>query len=515
MTRLKGTTAAIARRVGFLDGPVRPADPLRTGQGSNASRGPSRGPLGLFQRALHSFEGVTEQVIHFLVRGQRFAVKVVQQVKAQPMLRRQDVKLVQAGRFRTPPTFLMGCGNCRGLPGPFFGRGGMACTPPPSGVAPDRPLPRRGDPLKDLREMPALCKTPAPGEAREANGMIADSNAWRLVAGFKLYECAADGRIRKVGTKRVLKPQRTNGDYMQVRLYHAGGVADPKTGRVPSTACRVHIVIAKAWVPNPLGLPTVHHIDNDETNNAASNLRWATQSEQNRKENRDCTRVGALWRRNPVLKLDAKTGQLVERFTHLAPAAATVGVTDGALRAALKKTGGAPCEYRGFRWEYEPPSEPALLPGEVWRCWYDDVFVSNLARVLRAERIVPRDHKAWYLKVGREGKNHELHIVVATLFVPKLDPAHDTVKHKNGNKKDNRAENLEWTTRAGNTWDAVEKGHMKVRKAVVQIKPRGERVLFESLKSAAEAMKCTYQNISDAIRRRREFAGSTWELRVQ
>ena len=41
----------------------------------------------------------------------------------------------------------------------------------------------------------------------------------------------------------------------------------------------IHKLIAEAFVPNPDGKPWVMHIDSDKTNNAASNLRWATPSE--------------------------------------------------------------------------------------------------------------------------------------------------------------------------------------------------------------------------------------------
>jgi hypothetical protein len=44
---------------------------------------------------------------------------------------------------------------------------------------------------------------------------------------------------------------------------------------------RIHILVAKAFISNPLNLPTVNHKDGNRKNNDVCNLEWATSERQN------------------------------------------------------------------------------------------------------------------------------------------------------------------------------------------------------------------------------------------
>ena len=89
---------------------------------------------------------------------------------------------------------------------------------------------------------------------------------WRPVRGYEgLYEVSASGKVRSIKRGIVLRPCFDGRkQYVHVNLW--------KDGLQKST--NVHRIVAMAFIPNPNGLPEINHIDEDKTNNAASNLEW-------------------------------------------------------------------------------------------------------------------------------------------------------------------------------------------------------------------------------------------------
>lgn len=89
---------------------------------------------------------------------------------------------------------------------------------------------------------------------------------WKPVVGWESgYLVSNEGVVKTIGG-RILKQWPNSAGYPLVRL------------NKPRELCRVHRLVAAAFLPNPDNLPVVNHIDHSRTNNNVNNLEWCTQS---------------------------------------------------------------------------------------------------------------------------------------------------------------------------------------------------------------------------------------------
>ena len=92
---------------------------------------------------------------------------------------------------------------------------------------------------------------------------------------------------------------------------------------------------------------------------------------------------------------------------------------------------------------------------EIWKTGYE---VSDLGRIRRGERILAGSyHSDGYIFTNIHGDQIPIHRFVAEMFIPNPDNKPE-VNHKDGNKMNNSASNLEWVTRSENQEHAVKMG---------------------------------------------------------
>lgn len=69
----------------------------------------------------------------------------------------------------------------------------------------------------------------------------------------------------------------------------------------------------------------------------------------------------------------------------------------------------------------------------------------------------PQENAKGYMRVQLDGRWHRVHRLVGLAFIPNPE-GKPQINHINGNKSDNRAENLEWATGAENREHAIKHG---------------------------------------------------------
>lgn len=148
---------------------------------------------------------------------------------------------------------------------------------------------------------------------------------------------------------------------------------------------------------------------------------------------------------------------------------------------------------------------------EIWKKIPDneDYEVSNMGRVRHITYLKPAPNSNGYLRVGNCGNMtmRTVHRLVATLFVPNPENKAQ-INHINGNKRDNRAENLEWVTQSENIRHGYALGLYKGAGGkggwvkVAKCDPKTDEVIevYESISEAARQVGVGNSTISGAIK---------------
>lgn len=113
---------------------------------------------------------------------------------------------------------------------------------------------------------------------------------WKQITGYEgYYEVSDAGMVRSVdryitdvnGVTRLLKGSEMKlSESVQKDRAEGYPVVNLRKNNT-SLVTPVHVLVAKAFIPNPNNLPTVNHIDGNKKNNRVENLEWASYAENN------------------------------------------------------------------------------------------------------------------------------------------------------------------------------------------------------------------------------------------
>lgn len=176
---------------------------------------------------------------------------------------------------------------------------------------------------------------------------------------------------------------------------------------------------------------------------------------------------------------------------------------------------------------------------EIWKPvigYEKEYLISNLGRLkslprqgnckqkkIRKTHLDKKGYEVCDLIKNKEYKHIRIHRLVAEAFIP--NPKHyEQVNHKDGNKQNNKVENLEWCTNEQNYKHSIENGLRDIYKAInimtkVKEKPvkqyTKDGIFLKTWNSEKEA-KIYYNkksaHIGDACKGKRKYAiGYIWK----
>ena len=208
----------------------------------------------------------------------------------------------------------------------------------------------------------------------------------------------------------------------------------------------IHRLVAEAFLPNPDNLPCVHHIDGDRLNNRLDNLEWVSEQENVKR---------------------AKSPRKQEKH---------------------------------FQGEIE---------GEEWRYFRDTLYqISNKGRIKNTKtgRITygaKIDSGYRRFEVYFQNGKHKRFLVHQLVYECFISPDFEEINHINGDKTDNRVENLENVSHRENALKAVyETNAWKFRK-VAQYDREGNLIrIYANASEAGRAMGILPSSMRNCIRLR-------------
>jgi hypothetical protein len=281
-----------------------------------------------------------------------------------------------------------------------------------------------------------------------------DGEIWKDITEFNGYECSTEGRIRNKTTYKLLNPS-----------IHCSGYA---VSKIRGKNIKFHRIIAQTFLPNFQDKPTVEHKDDNKLNNRVYNLKWATYKEQQQ--------------------------YVKEKKSRKSQCGCKIGTNN------LNN-----------------------LKDEIWKVItdYPEYEISNKGRIKYPIRKGRKPYKKRITYGGGSGDGYNtfavrnnkgvikkgIHVLVAHEFINNPNN-YNIVNHRDGDKKNNQFNNLEWCTRSQNTQHAYDNDLISGKRKIYQLDINNNIIKeWNSIKDANETLKLSRTAINAVLSGRNKTSG--------
>jgi hypothetical protein len=277
---------------------------------------------------------------------------------------------------------------------------------------------------------------------------------WKPIEEFPNYHVSNFGNVKNIVSNKILKKCLKGG-------YHSLSLTNNDIRK----NVKIHRLVAFAFIKNEENKTDVNHKDKNKLNNHIDNLEWMT-----RRENNQHKSLGLIYKSNKnkqVVRIDKNDGNIIEQYNSIEDAGKWAFENDltktihNGRNAIGNCVNGLSAIAYGFKWEYVENKD---FENEEWKEvnldnlfngkieWNKKYFVSNLGRFKNSSGTIMDNYKVnlnGYIRVYIYKKTFLLHRLVAFTFLENMENK-EQVNHKDGNKINNRVDNLEFVTNKEN-----------------------------------------------------------------
>ena len=250
------------------------------------------------------------------------------------------------------------------------------------------------------------------------------------------YSISSYGNFRNDKTMNILKQFKKNG-YKCMNVKSSDGKTKLLT---------ISRIVAQHFIENnDKTKNVVNHIDGNKENNHVSNLEWVNQKENIAHANE----TGLIKHHTTSVYQYDMQGNFIRGFDSVKDGAESIKLTHHAITKVLT---GKNKSAGGYFWTYKKPVIKSL-DGYVHAIIkeypkYSITTCGNVYSHKNKRMLELMDNDNGYnlvtLMIDNNKQNYYVHRLVAEAFIENNDEIKKFVNHKDGNKKNNCVDNLEW-----------------------------------------------------------------------